>query len=211
MHRYPRPVRCIHDQGNEYLGPEFQSLLKKNGIQDVPISVRNPQANAICERMHQVVGKVLHTLFNSNPTQDQGNAKEIIEYALSLASYSLRATYHRTLGISPGALVFHRDMIVDVPFVANLLLLHNKRQAVIDYNLRRENQRRHTYDYKKGQQVLELVPKPTKLGPRTRGPFVIEQVHANGTLTIRRGPSLIDRVNIRHVRPFFQDQVINER
>ena len=141
LHRYPRPVRCIHDQGNEYLGPEFQSLLKKNGIQDVPISVRNPQANAICERMHQVVGNALRTLFNSNPPQDQGNAKEILEYALSLASYSLRATFHRTLGISPGALVFHRDMIIDVPFVANLMLLHNKRQAVVDYNLRRENQR----------------------------------------------------------------------
>ena len=61
---------------------------------------------------------------------------------------------------------------------------------------------------KQGQQVLEILSKPTKLGKRTRGPFVIEQVHVNGTLNICRGPSLIYRVNIHHVRPFFQDQVI---
>ena len=208
LHRYPRPVRCIHDQGPEYQGQEFQLLLKKHGIDNIPISVRNPQANAICERMHQVVGNILRTLFNSNPPQNQGQADKVFDYALSLASYSLRTTYHRTLGISPGALVFHRDMIMDVPFVANLLLLHDKRQAVIDYNLRRENQRRYNYDYKQGQQVLEILSKPTKLGQRTKGPFVIEQVHANGTLTIRRSPLLTDRVNIRHVRPFFQNQVI---
>ena len=85
LHRYPRPVRCIHDQGPEYQGQEFQSRLKKNGIYDVPISVRNPQANAICERIHQVVGNILRTLFNSNPPQNHGKANEILKYALSLA------------------------------------------------------------------------------------------------------------------------------
>ena len=83
-----------------------------------------------------------------------------------------------------------------VPFVANLLLLHNKRQVVVDYNLHRENQRRYNYDYKQGQHILELLSKPTKLGQRTKGPFLIEQVHANGTFTIHHGPSLIYRVNI---------------
>ena len=78
LHQYPRPVRCIHDQGTEYQGPDFQSLLKKNGIQNVPISVLNPQANAICERMHQVVGNILRTLFNYNPPQNQGQAEEIL-------------------------------------------------------------------------------------------------------------------------------------
>ena len=39
LHHYPRMVRCIHDQGPEYQGHEFQLLLKKQGINDVPISV----------------------------------------------------------------------------------------------------------------------------------------------------------------------------
>jgi hypothetical protein len=53
-----------------------------------------------------------------------------------------------------------------------------------------------------GQEVLELVEDPDKLGYRTIGPFRIVQVHTNGTVTIRRSPTLIDRINIRRIRPF---------
>jgi transposase InsO family protein len=59
LFRYPHPVRVIHDQGNEFQGMDFQVLLEQYGIEDVPTSVRNPQANAVCERMHQVVGNIL--------------------------------------------------------------------------------------------------------------------------------------------------------
>ena len=38
---------------------------------------------------------------------------------------------------------------------------------------------------------------------KTRGPYRVEQVHTNGTLTIRRGPGVIDRVNIRRLRPAY--------
>ena len=201
LFRYPRPVKMIHDQGPEYNGFQFADLLTRWGIENVPTSVRNPQANAICEWMHQVVGNVLRTLLHSYPPQNLPNANATLDYALATASYALRSSCHRTMGLSPGAVVFHRDMLIDVPFIADLLLLRNKRQALIDYNLRRENNRRRTFDYQVGQQVLELVPNPHKLGFRTRGPFSIVQVHANGTLTIRRSPVLMDRVNIRRLRP----------
>ena len=204
LFRYPRPVRVIHDQGNEFQGLPFQNLLRLYGILDVPTSVRNPQANAICERMHQVVGNILRTLLHIHPPQDHHVAAQAVDYALATASHALRSTIHRTLGTSPGALVFHRDMFIDLPYIADLLLLRDKRQALIDYNLRRENNKRRTHDYKINDYVLELVPNPTKLGFRTRGPFRVEQVHTNGTLTIRRSPTLIDRVNIRRLRPFFQ-------
>lgn len=95
-------------------------------------------------------------------------------------------------------------MLMDVPYVADMIMLREQRQALIDYNLRRENYRRRNFDYRVGDYVLELVPNPTKLGFRTKGPFRIEQVHTNGTLTIRRSPILTDRVNIRRLRPFRQ-------
>ena len=47
--RYPKPVACIHDQGTEFTGYEFQMLLQRQGIKDRPTTVKNPQANAICE------------------------------------------------------------------------------------------------------------------------------------------------------------------
>jgi hypothetical protein len=48
--RYPWPMRCIHDQGTKFIGADFQYILIHTGIKDVPATtVRNPQANAVCE------------------------------------------------------------------------------------------------------------------------------------------------------------------
>jgi hypothetical protein len=152
--------------------------------------------------MHQTVGNILRTLIHTNPPQDVRNAEQVIDYALQMAVYTLRTTVRRTAGASSGAIVFHRDMFIDLPFVVDLLLLRNKRQALIDYNLRRENAKRRNFDYEPGMEVLELTPNPTKLGKLTRGPFMIERVHCNGTITIRRNANVVDRINIRNVRPF---------
>ena len=123
-----------------------------------------------------------------------------------MAQFSLHATVHKTMGLSPGAIVFHRDMLLDIPFVADLMLLRDKRQALIDYSLRRENNRRRSHDYAIGDLVLELIPKEKQatLGLVTKGPFCVVQVHTNGTLTIERSPNVIERVNIRNFRPFKQ-------
>ena len=43
----------------------------------------------------------------------------------------------------------------------------------------------------------------SKLGLKTHGLYRIEQVHANGTFTIHRGPGVIDRINIRRLRPAY--------
>jgi transposase InsO family protein len=205
LFRYPHPVRVIHDQGNEFQGMDFQILLQQYVIEDVPTSVQNPQANAVCEQMHQVVGNILRTLLHSNPPANLIDVRTMVEYCLATASYSLHCTANRALGVSPGAVVFHRDMLIDGPYVANLLLLlREKRQAVIDDNLQRENNQWRNFDYVAGQQVLELVPDPANFEMRTKGPYRILQVHTNGTVTIERAPGLRDRVNIRRARPFLQ-------
>ena len=78
---------------------------------------------------------------------------------------------------------------------------------MIDYNLRRENNRRRNFDYIVGEYVFETVAMKNmvtqKLTQQTRGPYRIEQVHTNGTLTIRRGPGVVDRLSIRRLRPAF--------
>ena len=177
LSRYPRPVQCVHDQGTEFTGAAFQRLLTLFGIKDVPTSVANPQANSVCERMHQVVGNLLRTLLHAAPPEYLHQMENMIDYALATAQHSLRSTIHSTMGISPGALVFHRDMFLDIPYVADLLLLRDKRQALIDYNLRRENYRRRNHDYQVGDYVLELLSKKgqlfPRLGQRTRGPYRI--------------------------------------
>eukprot|EP00977_Amphora_coffeiformis_P006986 scaffold1513_cov100-Amphora_coffeaeformis.AAC.35 len=61
LSRYPRPLRCVHDQGTEFIGIAFQTMLVTNDITAVPTTVRNPQSNAICERMHKTVQDMLNT------------------------------------------------------------------------------------------------------------------------------------------------------
>ncbi len=39
----------------------FEHLCDSYGIKRKPTTVRNPQANAILERVHQVIGQMLHT------------------------------------------------------------------------------------------------------------------------------------------------------
>jgi hypothetical protein len=42
---------------------------------------KNPQSNAVCERMHQTVGNVLRTLLNGNPPQNIASAERYVDEA----------------------------------------------------------------------------------------------------------------------------------
>ena len=79
--------------------------------------------------------------------------------AMHNAFHALRATVQHTLGLSPGAIqiVFARDMLLDITFVADLIQLRAKRQALIDPNLRRVNNRRGNFDYIVGNYVFEII------------------------------------------------------
>ena len=41
LSRYPAPVRCLHDNGNEILGPAFSLMLAKSRIKSVRTTVKN--------------------------------------------------------------------------------------------------------------------------------------------------------------------------
>ena len=60
------------------------------------------------------------------------------------------------------------------------------------------------YDYQPNDQVLVLVYKPDKLEPCARGPYRILHTHVNGTVMIRRSPTVTERINIRRLRPYRQ-------
>ena len=93
-------------------------------------------------------------------------------------------------------------MILDILIVADLLLIQQKRQALIDERHIKANRKRFSYDYHVGDQVLKLVYNPDKLSPRVIGPFQVQQVHTNGMLTIRLNPYTLERISIRRVRPY---------
>ena len=94
-------------------------------------------------------------------------------------------------------------MILDIPLVADLELIRQNRQALIDEQLIRANRRRISHDYQPNDEVLILAYKPDKLAPRAIGPFCITAVHTNGTVTmIQRNAAVTERINIRRIRPY---------
>ncbi len=88
----PCPVRCLHDKGGEFIGHKFQWLLKILSIKDVCSTSKNPQSNAICERMHQTVTNVLRTLVHTNPPQNMTQARDIIDDSLATAINAMQTT-----------------------------------------------------------------------------------------------------------------------
>ena len=59
--RYPWPVEITYDQGEEFLIPDFKNSLieKEYGMKTKPASSGNPQANAIIERIHRLLGNLI--------------------------------------------------------------------------------------------------------------------------------------------------------
>ena len=181
LSRYPRANRCIHNNGGEFIGHEFQRLLNQFGIKSVPTTVKNPQSNASCERLHNTVGDVLRVILRTNRPINQEMAGQAIDNALATTMHSTRCAVNHTMRTSPGALAFNRDMLMDVPFIANLAAIRDRRQQLINTNLLRTNKRRIDYNYRVGDNVMIKRYDPTKLQERLHGPYRISQVCVNGS------------------------------
>ena len=57
--RYPRCQHVIYDNGSKFK-LHFKALCDTYGIKRKPTSVKNPQANAILEQVHQVIMVMPH-------------------------------------------------------------------------------------------------------------------------------------------------------
>ena len=156
----------------------------------------------MCERLHQTVANVLRTTISQNPPQNINQATVTIDYISSTTMDVTQCATSHALGISPGALVFRRDMFWYLPIKADLLQIQRKRQIMIDENLSRLNQKRRDFNYSIGQEALVKATNPSKLEPQAHEPYRIEHVYTNGTIDILRRENVIERINIRRVIPF---------
>jgi len=202
LSRYPRPKRCVYDQGNEFLGEAFQAKLRNAGIHPAASTVKNPQSNAVCERLHQSIGNALRVLNYDVPPNTFEDATERIESALQTAAYAARTAIHSTMMESPGNIAFHRDMLLNIPLIVDFELMRQRRQALIDKSLIRANAKRIDFDYQPGQLVLKQAPADRKLDQQALGPYPITRIHTNGTVVIRLSPDITERINIRRIKPY---------
>jgi hypothetical protein len=78
--------------------------------------IKNPQANAICEHIHQVLRTMMHT-----SELDMADSVEPadIDTFIDNAAWAICSTYHTVLKASPGAAIFGQDMLANIPIVAD--------------------------------------------------------------------------------------------
>ena len=198
LRRYPRPSRVLFDAGGEFNNQAFQALLTKWFIKPEPITVKNPTANAIVERMHQVLGNMLRAQLVKTYGQE-----DVVAELTSAAAFGIRASMHGTNKATPAQLVYGKDLILRTQMETNLELIRSRREAAIHQNNRRENKRRIPYKYKAGDKVLILA---TSFDPKLQlhdGPYkVLAYNTSNGILHIQR-KGYVEPISIRRVRPYF--------
>jgi hypothetical protein len=165
--------------------------------------IKNPQTNAILGRLHQVLGQMLHT---SELDMAKTITPDDVNVFPNNAAWAICSTYHTVLKTSPGALIFGRDMLFNIPFIANWNKIGDYRQHQPDLNTAHINSKGVDYDYKVGNKVLltEEGILHKAQSPYKKEPWTITTVHTNRTIRIQHGTQL-ERLNIWRVTPFVNE------
>ncbi len=100
--RYPCCQYIIYGNGSEFK-LHFLSLCNTYGIKHKPTIVKNPQANALLEHIHAVLGNMLCT---SELVMAKMVKPSDIDVFLSDTAWAVCSTYHTVLKASPGAAIF---------------------------------------------------------------------------------------------------------
>jgi hypothetical protein len=65
-----------------------------------------------------------------------------IDVFLDNTAWTIRSTYHTVLKASPGAAIFGRNMLFDIPFVADWHKIGEQRQSLTDRGNQHKNTKR---------------------------------------------------------------------
>ncbi len=148
--RYPHCSYMIYDNESEFK-LHFHALCKTYYVKRKLTSIKNPQVNAILERIHTVFTNMLRTA-----KLDMAKLVDAcdIDIFLADAAWAIRSTHHTVLKASPGAEILGQDMIFDIPFIADWKKIGEHRQRLTDLNTAHENIGRIDYDCKVGHKKL---------------------------------------------------------
>ena len=201
--RYPRCQYVIYDNRSKFK-LHFESLCDTYGVKPKPTTIKNPQAYSILQQVHQVLMTMLCT---AEMDMAISVAPSDIDAFLTNAAWTICSTYQTVLKTSPGAAIFGRDMLFNIPYIAYWNKIGEFRQCQTERNTDRENCLRIDYDYKVGDKVLvrkDCILRKSE-SPFHREPWTITSVHTNGTIRVMRA-SESERMNIRRVTLFLEDK-----
>eukprot|EP00957_Ditylum_brightwellii_P182796 13923080-Ditylum_brightwellii.AAC.1 len=152
------------------------------GIKGKSITARNPQANAIVERAHEIVGDIL-CIFKI------GTAKLDPDYPwgsiLSAVMFALKSTIHTTHKATSMQFVFRRDAILNVMHLANWWYIQKNQQKIISKNNKQENVKWKLHEYQVNNKVMIKNGQKLKYGINMySGLYQITRFHNNRTVHI---------------------------
>ena len=202
--RYPWPTEIIMDRGSEFAAEVRKMLNKEYPIKRKLITTRNPQANAIIERIHQVV----HNMIRVQAISGKKDVKETykLEGVLAAVRSAVLSVVHTTTRATPTQLVFGRDALLNISFEADWQYIKERKQRRIVQNNRKENSKRIPHEYKPGDEVMIRLNPSRKHGEaQFEGPYTVARVNDNGTVQLSKatphGGAVYGTWNIRNLDP----------
>ena len=201
--RHPWPTEIVMDRGKEFAAEVRETLKDECGINREVITTRNPQANAMVERVHQVT----HQMIRTHEIKGKSSSPEAgWDGILAAVRRAVTSTVHTTTRATPTQLVFGRDAILNVRFQADWQCTKERKQRLIQQNNQRENAKRPPHTHSAGDRVMVRQDPNRKHGSdQCKGPCTVTQVNDNGTAkltkTAANGGAVSQTWNIRNVTP----------
>ena len=200
--RYPWPTEIVMDRGKEFAAEVQRAIKNEYGITRKVITTRNPQANAMVERVHQVI----HTMIRTAGISGKSDLDPTFGWKgiLCAVRSAVRATVHTITRATPSQLVFGRDALLNVSYEANWQFIKERKQKLIVQNDMRENKKRMPHVYHTGDKVMIKHDPNRKHGAdKYTGPFTITKVYDNGTVKLskeaKNGGAVFETWNIRNI------------
>ena len=137
--------------------------------------------------LYKTMGQILHTIFeNEQPTMKEA-MNQVVDNAISSTICAIQcASSTLLMGHSPMALVFGRDLHLNISNVTDIIAISHNQPLQTNLCLMHEKSRHSQHSYQVREQVLvkNHFLGQDKLKPAWVGPYQVFQVHPNGTLTI---------------------------
>ena len=182
--RFGVPEILTSDQGKQFDGHLFSSLMKMLGVQKIRTTAYHPQANGILERQHRTIKDALRCL---------SGTYEDWELALPLVLLGLRSAIHAH-GYAPATLVFGEELVlpVDLVVAASRVKMIDNCQIVRSIRLLMLNIKQQLFEENpvspditwnnlvptKSWVWLEAIPLQPCLSPKYKGPYQVVKCDA---------------------------------
>ena len=112
--RYPLPQRILSDRGTKFMAELVKMFQNNYGLKRKPITTSNLQFNAIIKRIHQNIGNTIRIFDVSNIVNNDPWSG-----ILAATMIAVRATDHTTLQASLMQIVFGKDNILNIKYIAD--------------------------------------------------------------------------------------------